>query len=284
MTSDTFSFKMGSFQFTTIADGVSKRDFQSVADLFPDAPRPDFLKALKEEYINQQPLDWSMNCLFVQTRDHNILVDTGIGPRKDGKSGQLMDHLKGISEPSSVDTVIITHCHGDHIGGLVNAEGDLTFPNADYLMQDSEWEHWMGEEGVVEKANQEYAQNLRSKLHPIQERIDFFKGKKELLPGIWSVPAPGHTPGHIGLLFESEGQTLLDLSDTLHTRVQFSHPDWSPRFDTDGKKAAQTRREMLTIAAEENHLTLFYHLAHPGLGTIQQKGEGFKWQPREGEY
>jgi glyoxylase-like metal-dependent hydrolase (beta-lactamase superfamily II) len=118
---------------------------------------------------------------------------------------------------------------------------------------------------------------------PSRNELTFSKGKKELLPGIWSIPAPGHTPGHIGLLFESQGQTLLDLSDTLHTRVQFTHPDWSPRFDTDGKKAAQTRKEMLTIAAEENHLTLFYHLAHPGLGTIQQKGEGFKWQPREGK-
>lgn len=282
MSEYTFSFQVGTFQCTSITDGVSKRDFESVVDRFPDIPRQEFLKGLKKAYPSQQPLDWSMNCLFIETEDQHVLVDTGIGPRKEGQSGKLIGLLKEIVDLSQVDAVIITHCHGDHIGGLVSAEGELTFPNAEYFMLQEEWEHWMGQEGVVTQAEEEYAQFMRSKLQPIHQRLTLIQAEDEFIDGIRAVAAPGHTPGHIGLLIENNGETLLDLSDTLHTRVQFLHPEWSPRFDTDPEEAAQTRREMLSLAADEGHLTLFYHLALPGLGTVRRDGDIFQWQPWEG--
>ncbi len=282
MAEHTFSFPIGDFQCTSITDGVSKRDFESVADRFPGIPRQEFLEGLRRAYPNQQPLDWSMNCLFIQTKDRNVLVDTGIGQRKEGQSGKLIERLKKIIELAAVDAVIITHCHADHIGGLVNMEGELTFPNAEYFMHEEEWEHWMGPEGVVTQAEEEYAQFLRSKLQPIRQRLTLIEGDEEPVPGVHAAAALGHTPGHIGLLVESKGETLLDLSDTLHTRVQFLHPEWSPRFDTDPEQAAQTRGEMLSLAADEGHPTLFYHLALPGLGTVKRDGDIFQWHPWEG--
>jgi glyoxylase-like metal-dependent hydrolase (beta-lactamase superfamily II) len=283
MAEPTFSFQVGTFQCTSVTDGVSKRDFESVADRFPAIPHQEFLESLSKAYPEQGPLNWSMNCLFIETDEHKILVDTGIGPRKEGQSGKLVGLLKEIVDLSQVDAVIITHCHADHIGGLVNLEGELTFPNAEYFMHEEEWEHWMGQEGVVTQAEEEYVQFLRSKLQPIRQRLTFIHAQEEFISGIRAVAAPGHTPGHIGLLLESSGETLLNLSDTLHTRVQFFHPEWSPRFDTDPEQAAQTRREMLSLAADEGYLTLFYHLALPGLGTIQRDADIFQWQPWEGE-
>ncbi|MFO8037757.1 MAG: MBL fold metallo-hydrolase [Anaerolineales bacterium] len=283
MSEHTFSFQVGNFRCTSITDGVSKRDFESVADRFPAIPRQEFLGSLRKAYPSQQPLNWSMNCLFIETDDQNVLVDTGIGPREEGQSGNLIGLLEEFVDLPKVDAVIITHCHGDHIGGLVNAEGELAFPNAEYFMLAEEWEHWMGQEGVVTRAEEGYAQLLRSKLQPIRQRLTLIRAEEEFIAGIRAVAAPGHTPGHIGLLIESRGETLLDLSDTLHTRVQFLHPEWSPRFDTDPEVAAQTRAEMLSFAADEGHLTLFYHLALPGLGTIRRDGDIFQWQPWEGE-
>lgn len=274
MSEHTHTFNLGACQCTVLTDGVKKPDIESMPDRFPSVPKETLVSALKERHPGSETIDWSMNCLFLRTPEHNVLIDTGLGP----KNGQLIPRLQDITSRSAVDAVIITHCHPDHIGGLVREEGELTFPNADYFMWDEEWDHWMGTDGVVHRAEEEYASLLRRALLPIKEHLTLINSEHTLLPGIRPVAAPGHTPGHIGLLIESENQSLLYLSDTLHAKIQLQHPNWSPRFDTDGTLAAQTRQQLLSRAADEDLLTLVYHFGFPGLGKVKRKDDAFSWQ------
>jgi glyoxylase-like metal-dependent hydrolase (beta-lactamase superfamily II) len=99
------------------------------------------------------------------------------------------------------------------------------------------------------------------------------------MSGLTAVPIPGHTPGQIALLFESQSEKLLHMADLLHNPMQFAHPEWSPTFDVDIRCSVPTRRKVLDQAASENLLTLFYHLTFPGLGWVRQAETGFRWQP-----
>lgn len=268
-------FYIGHMQCTSITDGISYPEITSIPDRFPAVPRQALIEALKERHPSSETIPWSMNCLLVQTPVQNVLVDTGLG----GDQGKLISRLKDSLPPAEIDSVIITHCHPDHIGGLVDEEGSLTFPNAEYFMWDSEWDYWMGQGGIVHQGDEGYAALLRAKLLPIEERLNLISEERELVPGIQAVSAPGHTPGHMALLIEDGDHSLLDLSDTLHTKVQLAHPDWSPRFDVDPHEAAKTRKALLARAAEEGLPTLLYHLGFPGLGRISTQGKGFAWQP-----
>jgi len=276
MTSNsTYTFQVGNFQCTVLADDISHLEISSIPDRFPDVPRQALLSALEKRHASTTTIEWSMNCLLVQRDDRNIMVDTGMG----GEGGKLIPRLREILPLREIDTVIITHCHPDHVGGLVAADGALTFPNAEYWMRETEWEYWMGTEGIVHRGDDRYAQLLRAKLLPIQDRLTLLTQDREIVPGITAFSAFGHTPGHIGLLIESEGEKLFDIVDALHAKVQLDHPDWSPRFDVDPVQASQTRKALLERAAEEEMPTLLYHFGFPGIGLVSRQGDGFLWEP-----
>ena len=110
------------------------------------------------------------------------------------------------------------------------------------------------------------------------DRFSFVGDGDEIAPGVRAVSAPGHSPGHTGLLVESEGEALLALVDVLHMLIQFANPGWHHRFDSDGVLAAETRRAQLERAARDNLLTLFYHLPFPGLGRVVRQGDAYRWQ------
>jgi glyoxylase-like metal-dependent hydrolase (beta-lactamase superfamily II) len=105
---------------------------------------------------------------------------------------------------------------------------------------------------------------------------------EEILPGLCAVPIPGHTPGQIGVMIESEGEKLIHLADLLHSPMQFAHPEWSPSFDADMRQSVPTRIAALERAADQKMLALFYHLTFPGLGYVKRGDQGFLWKPVQG--
>lgn len=277
------SFQVGQYSCRVLVDGSSQPFFRDMPDRFPDIQENLLLEALQNRRPHADFIHWSMNCLLLQSPDQAILVDTGIGPRSDGGSGQALPLLSETLSPQEIDLVIITHGHPDHIGGLVDLEGQLYFPNARYLMWHSEWEHWMGQDGVIHQADPDLARFLRAKLDPIQTRLQLLEEETEIAPGIRPVFAPGHTPGHIGLHIESQDEALFVLSDTLHAKIQLDHPEWSPRYDHDPDLAADTRQRLLTQAANRQVLSLVYHFQAPGLGRISKTEQGtFAWHPGKG--
>ena len=184
-------------------------------------------------------------------------------PFPDGSEAEMIYVADGA------DTVIITHGHGDHINACSDGNGHPSFPNAQYVISRLDWDYWTTDPREAALTH----------LIPIADRFDRIATDAEIVPGIRAVPAPGHTPGQIALLIESEDQRLLHVADAWHHPVELPRPEWYFSFDWDPEQTVATRRKLLNFAARENLLVLPYHATFPGLGHVIAKGDTWQWQP-----
>ena len=276
MTIYTHALNIGSIRCTVIADGVNEVDDDHVLRLYGKMPEEDVRAALKTV---TRPMMNAFNCLLIQSGDQNLLIDTGMGPAYPaGIGGGIVAGLDALNiQPDAIDTVFISHFHGDHVNGLVHKDGSPVYPNARYLSNRLEWEAWHGD-AIKERFGETWAEAM-APVMAIQDRLTTIEVGDDLLPGVTTIPIYGHTPGHTGLRIESDGDTLLCLVDGLLRQIQLPYPDWKPLFDHAPEEAVKTRRELLGKAADENLLTLLYHFPFPGLGHLKRDGDGFTWHP-----
>ena len=291
MNKETHRFKIGSFECMAVSDGThtyAPPVFPPPAIfLFTNAPRQRLEQALLEHNLQLENwVEWVSPyiCLTVNTGEHLVLVDTGadgLGP----DTGRLLQNLKteGIA-PEDIDTVILTHGHPDHIGGNTDTEGKPVFANARYVIWRDEWDFWMSEQAELkldEHSREVLLGYARKNLPPIQSQLSLVDHETEVLPGIQTIAAPGHTPGHMVLAISSEGEQLLCVSDTVLHPIHLEQPDWYAAVDLDPGQVEATRRRVLAKAATEKALVLAFHFPFPGLGHVVQKGEKWQWQPVE---
>jgi glyoxylase-like metal-dependent hydrolase (beta-lactamase superfamily II) len=274
MDDERYRFQVGTFECMAVSDGVLASS-RPPGDWFPDVPKERLERVLRD-YGHQQD---TLNCLVINTGDHLLLADTGMGAGAAPGTGKLAQNLRAAGiEPQDIDVVIITHGHGDHIGGSVGDEGEPTFPNARYVMRREEWDFWTSEANLAQM-DEERSSFVRAKFLPLQDQLDLIDQEVKVLPGIRAIPALGHTPGHMAVVVSSGSEQLLYLSDAVIFPFQLEHPDWYPIFDLAPEQAAATRRRLLEWAAAEKALVLAFHLPLPGLGYAVQKEDAWQWQP-----
>jgi len=239
--------------------------------------------ALRAAFLPPQVLPISFTALLVNTGRKLVLIDTGTAGQVADTAGAMLDNLKAAGvAPADIGTILISHFHPDHIDGIKTKDGAKVFPNADILVPEPEWAFWMDDgnmgrfDGVVHK----YFLNARRIFSDIAGEVRRFKPGAEVAPGIVSVPAYGHTPGHTAFAVHSGNQSLLVMSDTAREPWLFvRHPQWQPSYDMDGPLAAKARTAMLDRAAADRMLVEAYHFPFPACGHIIKNGSGFDLAP-----
>ncbi|WBV57938.1 MBL fold metallo-hydrolase [Chryseobacterium sp. PTM-20240506] len=257
------------------------------------APRGNIseLKAiLKDNFRPENSIDMAMNVLLVKTKDRLILLDTGMGIFADSRTGFLLKSLKKAGFlPSDITDVFLSHAHPDHIGGVVDKQNQLVFPNARLFISKVEYDFWMKAtikdftnsalKDQPEFLNQ-IIPGIQNILKVIQPQLKFYDLEKMLYNQFSFQLAPGHTPGLTLVTITSGNEQLLYIADLMHSDViLFPHPDWGYFGDTDLDIAIASRKKILEQLAETRSRAFAYHLPWPGLGFTKKKGNTFEWVP-----
>ena len=280
--------KLGDYQLTAIDDGTW---FLKIDDDFVrNADAGAVNRALAAAFLPPNILPVSFTVLLVNTGSKLVMIDAGTGGQIADTAGLMLANLAvaGI-EPKAVDTIVVSHFHPDHINGLKTKDGDKVFPNAEILVPEPEWSFWMDDARMNAAPDRikVYFRNARRIFNDIEKEVRRFKPGVEVAPGITSIPAFGHTPGHTAFSIASRNQSVLSLGDAVRNPYLFArYPDWQPLFDMDGPLAVKTRRQMLDRAASNRMLVEAYHFPFPACGHIVKNGKGYElvpapWQPLE---
>jgi glyoxylase-like metal-dependent hydrolase (beta-lactamase superfamily II) len=256
-------FKLGGFEVTALLAGI--RTVEKPTEIFGLGTDPAEFEAVSQAaFLPTDKAQFFFTPTVVNTGTELVLFDTGLN------AGGITAALAAAGyTPDQIDTVVLTHMHGDHIGGLMN-EGTPTFANAKYVTGAVEHNHWMG------AANEGFDKNVR----PLNDKISFLDDGGSVTGGITAMSAAGHTPGHMGYMLESDGANLMLIADLANHYVwSLAHPDWEVKFDMDKAAAAASRRKVLGMLAADRVPFIGYHMPFPALGYAETRGDGFHYVP-----
>lgn len=274
-----FRLMLGQFEVTALNDGTVDLPM----DKFLKEPEAKTKAALSRAYLTV-PTETSVNAFLVNTGSKLVLVDTGAGGLFGPTLGGLVASLKAAGyQPEQVDDVVITHMHGDHVGGL-SAGGKPVFPNATLHADQHDADHWLSKANL-DKAPADMKDSFQGPMDAVNPYIaaGHFKaitGNGEIVPGVSSRATYGHTPGHTVYVVESQGQKLVLIGDMIHVgAVQFPHPEVTIQFDSDSKAAQAQRATVFRELAKDGAWVGAAHIQFPGLGHLRSAGSGYDWIP-----
>ncbi|SLN28796.1 putative quorum-quenching lactonase YtnP [Pseudooctadecabacter jejudonensis] len=259
------TFEMGDMAVSTLLAG--SRAVDNPQGIFGmNVSEEEFAAVSAANFLPTDQSQFYFTPTVVQTGTETVLFDAG--PSAAGTTAALAQ--AGLA-PDDIDVVVLTHMHGDHIGGLTNDAGDVTFSNARYVTGQAEFDHWagLGNDG------------FEAKVRPLAEKMTFIADGGDVASGVTAMAAFGHTPGHMVYMLESGGKQVLLMADLANHYVwSLAYPEWEVRFDADKAAAAAARKTVLGMVAAEKMPLIGYHMPFPGVGYVEEVDAGrFRYVP-----
>lgn len=286
-----YRYKVGDAQVNVISDGAVTNP---LADNFVVNVKKDDVNAvLEQSFMPKDKLTNPFTPLAINTGGKLVVVDTGNGPgafaASKGNVGQFATNLAAAGiDAKNVDMVVISHFHGDHINGLLTADNQPAFPNAEVMVPAAEWKYFM-DDGEMSRANERIQgqfKNVRRVLEAgLNKKVTPYEWGKDVAPGLLAMATTGHTPGHTSFVLSSGSDKVFIQSDVTGLPTLFvANPGWHSMFDQDAAMAEATRRKVYDMLATERMRVQGYHYPFPSNGYVQKDGNGYRlvlapWSP-----
>jgi glyoxylase-like metal-dependent hydrolase (beta-lactamase superfamily II) len=288
-----YRYKVGTVEITVVSDGVNR--FPIPDGFVLNAKKEEINAALEAAFMEKDFFTGPYNPIVINTGSKLVLVDMGTGEAtynaSKGVSGQLLTNLAAAGiDRNAIDTIIISHYHGDHINGLLKADNSLAFPNAEVLVPALEHKYWTdaGEESRSPTAR--IADNFKN-VHrvmsnaEVMKRLRTYEWDKEVIPGVLAVGTPGHTPGHTSHILTSGASKVYVQADVTHAPFLFArHPGWHAFYDHEPVQAEATRRKVYDMLSAEKMMVQGFHYPFPSVAHVEKTATGYlevpmPWNP-----
>jgi len=287
-----YRYKVGSIEVTVVTDGINRR---AVTDDFVlNAKKEEVSAALAAAFMEKDVFVGPYNPIVVNTGAKLAVIDTGTGEAaykaSQGVNGQFLTNLAvaGI-DVHTVDAVIISHFHGDHMNGLLKIDNSLAFPNAEILVPAPEHKYWM-DDGEMNRGSTPRIEGLFKNVRRVMrgevlKRLRTYEWDREVLPGILAIGTPGHSPGHTNHIITSGASKVYVQADLTHAPFLFvRNPGWHPFFDHDPAQAEAMRRKVYDMLVAEKMLVQGFHYPFPALAHVEKTATGYReipvaWNP-----
>jgi glyoxylase-like metal-dependent hydrolase (beta-lactamase superfamily II) len=287
-----YRYKVGTHEVTVATDGVSR--FKLPDAFVANKSRDEVSKGLSDAFLQPAPdmVAIPYSPIAVNTGTKLVVIDTGTGEgnfvASKGSAGQFHSNLKAAGiDRNLVDVVIISHFHGDHIGGLVTADGKASFPNAEIMVPQSEWTYFTDEAEMGRQTSDRMKgvfANVKRVFDALGRKVTPYEAGKELAPGITSITSYGHTPGHHSHIIASGDSKVFVQADVTNIPLFVRNPGWHLMFDQDAAMAEATRRKIYDMLAAEKMMVQGFHYPFPALAHIEKTATGYRetfvpWNP-----
>jgi len=282
-----YRYKVGDILVTVVSDGVNT--FPLNDNFIPNAKRDDINATLEKAFMPKDKVSIYFAPLVLNTGGKVVVVDTGNGPlakaNSKGAVGLFADNLAATGfDPKAVDMVVISHFHGDHVNGLLTADGQPAFPNAEILVPATEWKFWMDDGEMSRAAGDRMVGLFKNNRNifdvALKRKVTPYEWNKEIAPGLLAVDTIGHTPGHTSYVLSSGPDKLFIQSDVTNNPILFAaNPGWHAFFDQDADLAEKTRRRVYDMLVADKLQVQGFHYAFPGLAHVEKDGGGYRVVP-----
>lgn len=269
---------LGTMQIETVSDGFLTLP-RSVLFADLDPQKVDII--LQEHGIAPGPIEPPINVTLMRDGPRVVLFDAGSGPGFQASAGRLAAALDSMGvAPDEVTHVVFTHCHPDHLWGVLDDFDDPLFPQAEYLMGQVEWDYWFAPETAetIDASRTTMAVGARRRMAVLEDRFTRFRDGAEILPGVAAHATFGHTPGHMSFELRTGSESVLIGGDAIgNHHVSFAEPSWPIGTDQDAQAAAQSRVRLLDQLSHGQMRLIGYHLPSGGLGHVERKGGHYRF-------
>ena len=278
-----YSFYVGEIKATVVSDGLIGGPPRIYAS---NASEVELGEALRQAFLPSDHLALNLNTLLLETGGRRVLLEAGAGKTMGPNGGRIFDNLAKLGlNASDIDVIVVSHTHPDHLGNLRAADGSKAFPRATVFAPRADWKFFVQGEPdlsympVPEDFRRRFGAAIKQSAEPYAKDVELYDAGSEILPGLTTLSAAGHTPGMANFLVHSgDAQLLLTADLAYHPVVNINHA-WLPGPDRDKALAQAARTRIFDRAASDRMLVLGFHYPFPGLGRMLKLDNAYAWVP-----